>query len=351
MKRLRDRQAFVRWMHNRERALLRRVVRTRRNALREAAKTRPLPGECLVEMPKYVGLEGDFHDHLVDALHKIRRGVADGQPLCLSFRSTELMIASGTLLLFSEINRLKAISPALIIRCVPPKNERVAQVLQHLGLFQLMNYQSSVVPTRADVVSWRKASSSKVDGERVGSVIGAYESLQGKRAKQLFRGATEAMMNAMNHAYEEPRNDGLAAPPEERWWLFCREREESFLVGVCDLGIGIPRSLPAKYPDEILRAAIKNLTGGALRNDARLIQAATEIERTRTDRRGRGKGLADLKRIVDEVPGGVLSIFSNRGLLSYDGKSTKRQNFGRSIKGTVVLWEIPLSAQNVHIEN
>lgn len=313
--------------------------------------TQPLPGECLVEMPKQVALESAFHDELVSALQKMRRGVANGQPLCLCFRSTELMVASGTLLLFSEINRLKAIDPSLIIRCVPPKSERVAQVLQHLGLFQLMNYKSAVVPSRADVVNWRKASSSKVDGERVGSVIGAYDSLQGTRAKQLFRGATEAMINAMNHAYQEPRNDGLGKPAEERWWLFCREREESFFVGVCDLGIGIPRSLPAKYPKEIVSAALNSLSGGVIRNDAKLIQAAMEIERTRTDRRGRGKGLADLKRIVDEFPGGVLSIYSNRGKLTYDGMSSRRQNFERSIKGTVVLWEIPLSADNVHIEN
>lgn len=351
MKRVADREALVQRLRRKACATVRRRKRKRRGQIKARRSLESVPGECLVDVPPVVGLEGDGHDALIALLAKLRAALSEGKALCLNFRRTETMIAGGTLLLFSELNRLKAIFPSMVIRCIPPRSDKVAQVLQHLGLFALMNYQSSVVPTRPDVVNWRKASSSKVDGQSVGTVLGTYQSLQRAQAQQLFRGASEAMMNAMNHAYTAPRNDGLESPPEEKWWLFCREDDESIFVGVCDLGIGIPRSLPAKYANELVHAAMSSLSNGKYKTDARLIQAAMEIERTRTDKRGRGKGLSDLKRIVDEVPGGLLYIFSNKGMLKYDGTSYKRTNFSRSIKGTVVLWKIPLGSQNVHVRH
>jgi hypothetical protein len=199
-----------------------------------------------------------------------------------------------------------------------------------------------VVPSRPDVVNWKAASSEVVDGTKVGELIET--SLDGVLAQQAFRGASEAMINSVNHAYQAPRKDGLPEPPNKKWWMFCRQDQETnrLFIAVCDLGIGIPRSLPLKYTKEVVDKALQYLSAGKRQTDSRLIQAAMEISRTRTNRKGRGLGLHNLKRIIDDAGVGVLYIFSNAGLIQYQANSYKRQNFKSSILGTVVVWSIPL---------
>ncbi|SMQ94247.1 hypothetical protein NBC2815_00889 [Xanthomonas fragariae] len=297
--------------------------------------------------PVEFALENHNHDLVVDFLQQLCKAAISfqqsGQALVIDFRRTTLMVASATLLFFSELQRLRSIYPGLGLRCIPPKDPAVAEVLQHLKIFQLLGYESSVVPSRPDVISWRVASSSMVDGVQVGSLIETYRSLGSERAKHLFRGVSEAMGNAVNHAYIAPRGDGLPAPPADKWWMFCRQDEDNLVVAVCDLGIGIPKSLPMLYPEEAFVRLLDFGTRGRIRSDAWMIEAAMQIERTRTSARGRGKGLGDTRRLVDEVPGGRLVILSNRGQLQYRGGAYERKNYEQSIKGTVVLWVVPLN--------
>ena len=76
-----------------------------------------------------------------------------------------------------------------------------------------------------------------------------------------------------------------------------------------DEGIGIPKSLPRTYP-EIFRSL-----GGLLNDDAQLIQAATKIKRSSTNKKNRGRGLKDIKDYVKSVNNGMLKILSQRGEL------------------------------------
>ncbi|CEG14941.1 conserved hypothetical protein [Xanthomonas citri pv. citri] len=348
MKRIKDRwRLLLRTRRAEARRSRRRTVAYRR---RELSQRHVLPrhqGMVIVAPTEFIIESHLHHDRVAEFLSQLRAAAkschATNRTVVIDFRQTVQMVASATLLFFSELQRLRAIFPSLTFGCIPPKHPVVNEVLQHLQIFEMLGYKSSVVPSRPDVISWRTASSANVDGPQVGSLIETYKSLGSERAKHLFRGVSEAMGNAVNHAYIAPRNDGLPSPPAEKWWMFCRQDEGKLVVAVCDLGIGIPRSLPLLYPEEAFMRLLDFGTRGRVRSDASMIEAAMQIRRTRTAKRGRGKGLGDTRRLVDEVRGGRLVILSNRGELQYRGGAYLRSNYEQSIKGTVVLWVVPLN--------
>lgn len=321
-----------------------RARKRRANSRRREINVLSASWEARILAPKCFALEEHRHDTLVEFLTKLREAFHSGSKVvCIDFRQTEKMIAGGTLLFYSELQRLRAMFSTVPVRCVPSKNSVVNQVLEHLNIFQTLGYESDIVPVRQDVVSWRVVSSEEIDGAKVGELLETYKSLSGPVVGQLFRGAGEAMFN-VRHAYEEGRNDGLPEPSQKRWWMFCREAEGELFVAVCDLGIGIPRSLPLKHPSEVIQSVIDKIPGIQSNLDAKMICAAMQMDRTGTNLSGRGKGLADFKRVIDAVPGARLFIFSNRGLVRYQGGAQKRVSFDRSIKGTVVVWTIPIFA-------
>lgn len=307
--------------------------------------------ERCLKVPRQLTLKEDGqHVRMAVFLQELRGAVKAGdKAVRLDFRGTDMVYSDGTLLFYSELSRLRDMYPATVFLCTPSKSGRVNQVLQHLGIFALLSYRSSVIPQRSDVVTWRTASSKHFDSDVIGELIEAYPSLVGPRGGHLFRSASEAMGNAVRHAYLESREDGLPDPAEKKWWMFMREDENEMTVAICDLGIGIPRSLPIKYAEEVIqraKARVAAAFGMPTRRgkvDAHMIHAAMEIDRTRTNVAGRGKGLTDLRRIVDEVKGGRLVLISNRGRLVYSNGVFSKHGFERSIKGTLVLWTIPLS--------
>ncbi len=301
------------------------------------------PNEVWVRAPALFELQVvEAHERLVRFLYELRSAFTLSGTVCIDFRGTTRMIAGGTLLFYAELSRLLLIFPTKPIRCIPSRDLVVNEVLQHLGIFSLLGYRHAVIPTRNDVVTWNTASGTEVDGEEVGRLIESYDSVS-PAVGLVFRGVAEAMLNSIQHGYLADRKDGLATPPEHRWWLFCRIIEDTFFVAFCDLGIGIPRSLPKKYTSEMIAEARSLVSGGRKASDALMIQAAMEIARTRTEKLGRGKGLADLRKVVDRVEGAELFLFSNRGLVRYKDHAYRRLTYRKSILGTLVVWTIPLS--------
>lgn len=341
MKKVRDKEKSATRFRAVERARARRTRRKLKMARRLELAYRLFPGEYGVEAARHIQLELDCHDPMIRFLKRLRKAFKKSHAICVDFRRVDRAIAGGTLLFFSELHRLKTIYPNHALRCIPPRDNTVSQVFKHLKIFDVFGYKSHVQTVRADVVNWRSATSDVIDGKLVGGTLAAYESLQGEKAKLLYRGATEAMNNVVDHAYIEDRRDGLPPPPKKSWWLFCMENDDHAVVAVCDLGIGIPRSLPLVYPAEIIRATAAKFTRGKIPADSAMIAAAMRLSRTRTDVQGRGKGLPDATAIVDAVPGGALYIFSNKGLLQYSDRIYKRKDFALSIKGTVVIWSVP----------
>ncbi len=169
----------------------------------------------------------------------------------------------------------------------------------------------------------------------------------------MYKGVTEAMTNASNHAYIEERADGLAFGREEpRWWMFSQERNGRLFVSLCDLGVGIPNSLPRTKlkdwaPESVLSFIKSVAQGSAPTNDCVMIKAAIELGRSRTDLPYRGRGLQQLKDVIDVVSDGSLAIHSNRGVYRYNPSNRAIEtinDFSDSIMGTLILWNVPISS-------
>ncbi|MFH4324940.1 hypothetical protein WAJ71_20585, partial [Acinetobacter baumannii] len=85
----------------------------------------------------------------------------------------------------------------------------------------------------------------------------------------------------------------------KKWWLFTKEVDGILTVCICDLGVGIPRSLKENSPHvnpgwfENMRNYVKELRK-KYNEDSALIKAAIEIGKTRTNLPNRGKGLSQI---------------------------------------------------------
>jgi hypothetical protein len=264
------------------------------------------------------------------------------------------MQAGGTLLLAAELERIRTLGPGRV-ECIYPTNEIVAQVLEHVGIFDLLEHPRRPRVTHPTVRYWKVNSGTSAEGERAANAIEDYAVRFSDPNKQaLYRALTEAMTNCRHHAYPDTEDDRRAGhwwtgPGAERarnWWMFSQLMNDQLTVGLCDLGIGIPRSL-RRDEAGLLRTILNVITGrGLVPNDVQLISAAMAIGESRTKEQHRGKGLLDMRKVLDGLDG-VLHIHSGRGYYRYTASRAgeKCTNFKKpmAIRGTLVLWQIPLA--------
>jgi hypothetical protein len=300
--------------------------------------------------PVIFSLEHEEHrTEVVGFLRTLREAaLSDRRRVRIDFSHTARMFAPGTLLFAAELDRINAIRPDRIT-CTPPADNVVAQVLQHVGIFGKLRFSSKCAVTADNVVHWEAYSGTQVDGSAVGRALMRHSNLfSSPLQSRLYGGLVEAMTNTKQHAYKQPRGDGYpdALP---NWWMYTQHHpdEEKLTVAICDLGMGIPRSLP-KRPGvtEFLRWFLR---GHGLRDDdGSRIKAAFAMGASRTGQSNRGKGLMEIRSVLDGLHGRIY-IHSNRGFYVYDGDrraEVKCKTFPAhsSILGTIVLWSVPVKA-------
>jgi hypothetical protein len=299
-------------------------------------------------------LHSKNHRFLVDFLNSLRETVlVRRKPIKIDFTETKRMVVCGTLLFYSELCSIKKEIKTLdLLSCIPPKDETVAQVLEHLGIFSMLGCRSSVKPERADVINWKIASGENTDATDVGKILESQSKLPASKSKKIFRGVSEAMTNVSQHAYLNLQDDRFEFAKNKGWWMFCREEDDHIFVAICDLGVGIPVTLPKTIEkdqeESNLVKILLNLFGSKGKySDGELIQAAIEVKRSRTKKRHRGKGLLDMIKAI-ETTNGRLAILSNKGgyLYNVSGKTPSEdvKNYKDSINGTLILWSLPLIA-------
>lgn len=332
--------------HARERQLRlsRKVMRRIRKKRYEASKTIKIWKDFVtLKAPDTfsIGPE-EIRRKLLRFLARLRDTMAfKKRSVRIDFTATQKMIADGTLLFFAELCRLKRLTGGRVkMRCIPPRSSKVAQVLKQVNIFGLLGYRRKIEPTFADVIHWRSANGHEVKGEKYDSVLGHYDGLIADALSQkLYLGLTEAMTNCHHHAYIDMRPDGLSIAHEPKeWWMFSQEKDGWLTVVFCDLGIGIPGTLPIKKPT--LWQSIQTKFGSQL--DSHAIQEAIDESRTRTGKHHRGKGLKQLVDVVSKVDGGQVNIFSNRGRFTLKSGTESICQFKDSIFGTLIHWTVPI---------
>lgn len=162
----------------------------------------------------------------------------------------------------------------------------------------------------------------------------------------------EAMGNAHEHAYVMKSEYDFMP---RRWWLagYVNPVHKEMMVLILDQGVGIPRTLPSTAFD-VLKSALKSrllvVTDGTIAaTDGNMIAAATELHRTSTDQKGRGRGFQDMKRFVDTCDDGELRVCSNRGAYTYAKGQESIADFPTSIGGTLIQWRVRHEGEAVEI--
>ncbi|MHB8580513.1 MAG: ATP-binding protein [Ignavibacteriaceae bacterium] len=328
---------FARVRAKRERRLgKRRLQEHKRRAERRHPNVLPAPLVFDIDTP-------NARSRLLSFLATLRtRVIANGgNSVTIDFSDTRKMWASGTLLFKAELYRLQRITGGKTrLGCISPRNSKVSQVLKKTGIFKLLRHRSKEVPSYADVIHWYHAHGNQVDGTKYDNVLGRYDGvIPDVVANGLYLGLTEAMTNCHHHAYIEQRQDGLNQVDEPQdWWMFSQERDGRLTVVFCDLGVGIPQTLPLKQPDwwERMKMRMGSPT------DAQAIDEAIKESHSRTKKHYRGKGLGQMVRVIERTPKAVLFLHSNRGRYVYRNGNSDIQNFGDSILGTLIAWSVPV---------
>ncbi len=166
----------------------------------------------------------------------------------------------------------------------------------------------------------------------------------------IYDGLCEAMTNTMDHAYQDAEKHLKLKILNGRWWMTgsvtkCGSEIE---VVFFDQGISIPRHL-TKNTSERIRARINKFFDSQVNNDAMMIKAAMEISRTETKESNRGKGLAQIQKLIELSHKGKLRILSKKGeyIYSYEeGKKpyVKTNNLEGDIGGTLIHWHLIVRA-------
>ena len=260
--------------------------------------------------------------------------------LVIDFARTTHLVCGGTLLLYAELNRLIAYSSGNVkMRCTEPPSDRASQVLKQVGIYRLCGNKCNVATYRSDVVHWRVVQGQLVDNSLCAPTIEGYQDRLGpEMIDELLGGLGEATTNAIHHAYDDLRQDGLDYKGNKEWWMFSQVKDGRVSVAVCDLGIGIPASLPLKRPTIMEKLFLRKEAP----TDADCIKEAIIEGRTSTSLDGRGYGLGNIVNVVEGVQGGTVIVYSNRGRYDSGGDSQTTFDYSDSIMGTLIFWSVPM---------
>ena len=284
--------------------------------------------------------------NLLNKLYDLRRRIViKREKVCLDFSRTEKMVADGTLLFVAELRRLiKFVKGEVEIEYIPPKNDKIGQVLQQIGFCDLLGVKSPVEPKDDDVVNWRYAQGHQVEGKKYEDILAEYDGeITPALQEKLFTGITEAMTNVVNHAYDLQRDDGLNINDgSKEWWMFSQEKDGFLSVAFCDLGAGIPRTLPIKHPNLWHR-----ITRIGKSSDAYAIDYAVRDSTSRTMEGHRGHGLGQIVRVCQSISGAEVMIYSNHGIYTRLNTRKKLYWHSDSILGTLICWKVPLEGKEI----
>ncbi|ATO18300.1 hypothetical protein BS636_00720 [Acinetobacter sp. LoGeW2-3] len=280
----------------------------------------------------------------------------------IDFTKTNEMQAEATLYFLAELDTLISLT-ANKIKLIFSKKDIVNQVLCQTGILKLLKINKKFDKNKfaASVKCWEYASgdnaevteSAKGIVKDVGSLFG--DSISYTRG--LYKVITEAMVNSYHHAYQAERFLDKKIQSLKKWWLFSKEVDGVLTVCICDLGIGIPRSIKTVNQDvkkdwlNRLVTYVQELRK-QYNEDSALIKAAIEIGETRTKLPNRGKGLSQIINELEKIPGSEVSV----AILSNNGGYIKKQSgrvkdvlipFDTSLNGTLITWQVRLNNSNV----
>lgn len=272
--------------------------------------------------------------------------IDENRPVVIDFKELQTTTPQAMLLLIAELDRAKRImGDDFRVRLLPSETPRINSVLEQVGLVDLCGGALGGNRSKGDetVRHWRYATGERINATTEEAFMKVEGALAPPLAKGLWRGVSEALGNSTEHAYLAPRGTDSRRLGTKRWWMFSQLRDQRLSVVVVDLGIGIPRSLPLKWPSSTIAKLVGAMIGEG--DDVRAIRAAMQVGASSTGRSNRGRGLPQIWNEMKAINGATVSIYSNRGILIWDGEKKEETAKERkdSIYGTIIAWTIPAS--------
>lgn len=303
-----------------------------------------------IDLPEVLDLEHNY-DETVEVIGLIRRiTLRNKQPIYLVFDRVRQIKPAALLLLLAELHRSRLMQGSQRVTGNYPSSPRVERMLHSAGFFKLLGIHSRITKKPksypmeyVEYVSHTHEVKGTVKAFRE-SLLGTTITMSLQARGRLYRALTEAMLNVSHHAY--PKSSLRQNPQRGRWWLsgHVNRKAKELIIMFCDLGVGIPSTLPKMYPMELIRSVLA-LLPTILPNDAEMIKAGMVIGRTRTRERNRGRGLNDLRSFVDQAGAGEMNIYSRKGHYRYKSNDDDSvRNYNVSIGGTLITWTVPLDA-------
>ncbi len=155
---------------------------------------------------------------------------------------------------------------------------------------------------------------------------------------KLFGAVNEAITNVRWWAYKDFEEVAAFPKLQDRWWFLASYNtvKKRFSLFVYDSGQGIPATL-RRFGWEDFKSTVPVLKF----DDSDAIEAAFRKPRSKTGLSHRGKGLPEMRNLLEQFTKGSLRVISGRGYYSYDcdGNVVKKL-LPHDIGGTMVAWEI-----------
>ncbi|EKA2135044.1 hypothetical protein L2106_21660 [Citrobacter portucalensis] len=305
------------------------------------------------------------HDLMVGFVEEIKKHARKGTihkvaQVHLCFRETRIITSSGGLWLLANLERLRSESPYTKFTITRPPATRlnnrdnnrypvVDSVMNWIGIYSALGLQKREMRQLPTVDCWEATRGAQVASAKVGELLEKITLSTGQDHKALYRPLVEAMSNSVEHAY---RPDLYSSPqPETKWWCFATIMNGRLITLVCDLGLGISKTLP-KTQSKTFFSNIVDYIGHALSSDSDFIRASLQLKKSATKLDYRGKGGPDLQSVIEKIPNAKLAIYSNKGSYFYTnrGKANPETWFDhkQSIKGTIVECSIDLPTQGIN---
>lgn len=343
------------WLRQSRIAGFRESERQRRKSRPRGPKERRFTAPAgVIAAPKAFNITLGAGIEVVKFLRAVSTAVLNhGRRVVLDFRNTEAFYPPGAILLFSELDRIVTMSPMpkpITIR--DPRQRRAREVMKQIGIHELTGDVCDIVPSLEDVIYWRASKGATQSGESLQFLEVVAERVNQAEARHLeltgvWRGATEAVANAVEHAYKLPREDGFQGLPTTRWWTFTQLRDSVFTMAVCDLGCGYRATIGLTIPESF--ASMVSAAFRGKNQDACAIDTAMQYGRSGTKDQHRGKGSKDAMAVVEKHGEGELVVLSNSGWMRYVYTRQKKWTsnagaLGIDIRGTILWWKLPLGA-------
>lgn len=293
-----------------------------------------------IHIPKKISiLRSPERELLFSVVRKIHKKANKHAKICLDFSITEKIYTEGMIYLYAEIDNILNIYKEVVIRCRKSRIRKVNHILYQIGIFRLCSHSFSPSQEYQDVVHWKKSSGFDVNGSKFDEIIGHdYQATELIQRINIYGGFIEAIKNACIHAYIKQRELSPVAHKKVAWWVFSQVNKGVLFVSICDLGIGIPATVPEKFSQLIVE--LKKKFG--ILTPADIIKAAIERPSSRTKESYRGNGLKTIAEIAKQDNYASFSIISDKGYVYSRDKQLKKANFTSSLPGTIVSWKLPL---------